>query len=114
VAPPAAALEHVGEVIQPLLSQRAPARDDLAAGRLVSAMCHEPARKRKNGRRRALTNQLGILTAICCGKGDSCPALRRKPGIARGFACRKVKDPTGGTTGRVEPYGRLGWMGARA
>jgi len=26
----------------------------------------------------------------------------------------KRKDPSGGTTGRVEPYGRLGWMGARA
>jgi len=25
-----------------------------------------------------------------------------------------MKDPSGGTTGRVEPYGRLGWMGARA
>jgi hypothetical protein len=24
------------------------------------------------------------------------------------------KDPSGGTTGRVKPYGRLGWMGARA
>ena len=26
----------------------------------------------------------------------------------------KIKDPSGGTTGRVKPYGRLGWMGARA
>jgi len=26
----------------------------------------------------------------------------------------KMKDPSGGTTGRVKPYGRLGWMGARA
>jgi hypothetical protein len=26
----------------------------------------------------------------------------------------KTKDPSGGTTGRVKPYGRLGWMGARA
>ena len=25
-----------------------------------------------------------------------------------------MKDPSGGTTGRVKPYGRLGWMGARA
>src|SRR5438477_12227055 len=24
------------------------------------------------------------------------------------------EDPSGGTTGRVKPYGRLGWMGARA
>ena len=27
---------------------------------------------------------------------------------------QKTKDPSGGTTGRVKPYGRLGWMGARA
>ena len=33
------------------------------------------------------------------------------PLIAR---TQKRKDPSGGTTGRVEPYGRLGWMGARA
>jgi len=26
----------------------------------------------------------------------------------------ETKDPSGGTTGRVKPYGRLGWMGARA
>src|SRR5215831_4332825 len=25
-----------------------------------------------------------------------------------------MRDPSGGTTGRVKPYGRLGWMGARA
>ena|SRR5690348_11587002 len=30
------------------------------------------------------------------------------------FESPKAKDPSGGTTGRVEPYGRLGWMGARA
>ena len=28
--------------------------------------------------------------------------------------CPKTKDPSGGTTGRVKPYWRLGWMGARA
>ena len=26
----------------------------------------------------------------------------------------QTKDPSGGTTGRVKLYGRLGWMGARA
>src|SRR5471032_2545598 len=26
----------------------------------------------------------------------------------------KTNDPSGGTTGRVKLYGRLGWMGARA
>src|SRR5437763_14718974 len=29
-------------------------------------------------------------------------------------ATSQMKDPSGGTTGRVKPYGRLGWMGARA
>lgn len=28
--------------------------------------------------------------------------------------CPETKDPSGGTAGRVKPYGRLGWMGARA
>ena len=32
----------------------------------------------------------------------------------RAKATLKRKDPSGGTTGRVKPYGRLGWMGARA
>jgi hypothetical protein len=26
----------------------------------------------------------------------------------------ETKDPSGGTTGRVKLYGRMGWMGARA
>jgi hypothetical protein len=26
----------------------------------------------------------------------------------------ETKDPSGGTTGRVKPYRRLGWMGVRA
>src|SRR6266404_4141756 len=34
-------------------------------------------------------------------------AWKKKPAL-------KGKDPSGGTTGRVKPYGRLGWMGARA
>jgi|SRR5436309_4420826 len=29
-------------------------------------------------------------------------------------ASAETKDPSGGTTGRVKLYGRLGWMGARA
>ena len=43
------------------------------------------------------------------------------PESGRGFAegndeksLPETKDPSGGTTGRVKPYGRLGWMGARA
>jgi hypothetical protein len=30
------------------------------------------------------------------------------------YLSREMRDPSGGTTGRVKPYGRLGWMGARA
>jgi len=37
--------------------------------------------------------------ASVCGFGEMAP---------------ETKDPSGGTTGRVKPYGRLGWMGARA
>ena len=34
--------------------------------------------------------------------------------LRRNSGPQKNKDPSGGTTGRVKPYGRLGWMGARA
>jgi hypothetical protein len=44
--------------------------------------------------------------------------MARRPIAERSKVFRKTapkrKDPSGGTTGRVEPYGRLGWMGARA
>ena len=52
IAAPAAGLEQFGEVIQPLLGKSAPARDNVAAARHVQSMCHEPARKEKNGRGR--------------------------------------------------------------
>src|ERR1035437_431706 len=52
IAAPAAGLEKFGEVLQPLLGKIAPARDDVAAPCHVQLMCHEPARKEKNGRRR--------------------------------------------------------------
>jgi hypothetical protein len=37
-------------------------------------------------------------------------------GLRRGAGKRYpgIEDPSGGTTGRVKLYGRLGWMGARA
>jgi hypothetical protein len=50
--PPAAGLEQFGEVLQPLLGKSRPARDDVTAARHVESVCHEPARKEKNGRRR--------------------------------------------------------------
>ena len=34
--------------------------------------------------------------------------------LSRVTPAPEMKDPSGGTTGRVKPYGRLGWMGARA
>ena len=37
-----------------------------------------------------------------------------EPETAPEQAAPETKDPSGGTTGRVKPYGRLGWMGARA
>src|ERR1700722_16273793 len=100
-------------------------------------MSHEPARKEKTGRRRhwaRITYQLDV-TVIFCGKLLLCPARpdaghpRRalksglilpiprtiEGGIWRpARALLKTKAPSGGTTGRVKPYGRLGWMGARA
>jgi hypothetical protein len=37
-----------------------------------------------------------------------------RPAEVPGIPYPKTKDPSGGTTGRVKLYGRLGWMGARA
>jgi hypothetical protein len=55
-APPAAGLEQFGEVFQPLLRKTAPAGNNIAATRQVHVgvyvMCHKPARKEENGRRR--------------------------------------------------------------
>jgi hypothetical protein len=56
-AAPASGFEQLGEVFQSLLSQLAPARDDIAAMSDVLSMCHiKPARKEKNGRGRNGTN----------------------------------------------------------
>src|SRR5438270_13822319 len=51
IAPPAPGLEQFGEMFQPLLGKAAPARNNIATCP-VYTMCHEPARKEKNGRRR--------------------------------------------------------------
>src|SRR5205085_6277552 len=50
VAAPASTLEQLGEVFQPLLGQRLPARGKKVPAGHVDAMSHEPARKEKNGR----------------------------------------------------------------
>jgi hypothetical protein len=47
---------------------------------------------------------------------SSAPASQRemRDVIDASETAPETKDPSGGTTGRVKPYGRLGWMGARA
>ena len=57
-AAPAAGLEQFGEVLQPLLGKIAPARKDIAAASHVESLCHEAARKEKNGRRRNRTKSI--------------------------------------------------------
>jgi hypothetical protein len=74
------------------------------------------------------TNQK-LVTGLFCGENfllSSCIYyFRASHVVARifpvvheerraGSITAKRKDPSGGTTGRVKPYGRLGWMGARA
>ena len=50
--------EQFGEVFQPLLGKIAPARKDIAAASHVESLCHEAARKEKNGRRRNRTESI--------------------------------------------------------
>src|SRR5512139_3722144 len=58
IAAPAPGLEHVGEVLQPLFGERAPARRNVTAASAVLTMCHEPARKERTRTRDAThTNQ---------------------------------------------------------
>src|SRR6266699_4527171 len=52
IAAPASALEQFGEVFQPLLGQRVPSRGEKVPATDIQAMCHESARKEKNGRGR--------------------------------------------------------------
>ena len=51
-AAPAAGLEQFGQIFQPLLGKSAPARNGVATACHVDLMCHEFARKEKNGRGR--------------------------------------------------------------
>src|ERR1700687_4342907 len=68
---------------------------------------NQPVRKRTDADATE-TNQLDV-TGIFCGKLLSCPAIIRAPGTKA-----KMRDPSGGTAGRVKPYGRLVWMAACA
>jgi hypothetical protein len=66
----------------------------------------------------------GVFFAIQVKLRACMNGLRRKisrAGMIANFVARtrpkytpETRDPSGGTTGRVKPYGRLGWMGARA
>src|SRR5712675_882504 len=59
-AAPAAGLEQLGKVLQPLFGESAPARDDVAAACHVCSMCHgPPARKEKDGRGRNGDESIG-------------------------------------------------------
>ena len=59
IAAPAAGFEQLGEVFQPLLGKGAPARNDVAAACHVCSMCHELARKEKDGRGRNGDESIG-------------------------------------------------------
>ena len=50
--PPPAGFEEFGEIVQSLLGKSAPARNGVATACHVDLMCHEFARKEKNGRGR--------------------------------------------------------------
>jgi hypothetical protein len=110
VAAPAAGFEQLGQIFQPPFGKIAPARDGIAAACHVCSMSHESARKEKNGRRRNGDESIGrdrdILWKTFVLSSDRCAEA---PGTKA-----KMRDPSGGTAGRVKLYGRLGWMGACA
>src|ERR1700743_430852 len=50
IAAPAPGFEQFGEMLEPLLGQRAPAVKDFLRARYVRSLCHEKVRKEENGR----------------------------------------------------------------
>jgi hypothetical protein len=58
------------------------------------------------------------LSTLCTVKAQTRMAELRSAAAdllgETGVPPAETKDPSGGTTGRVKPYRRLGWMGARA
>ena len=58
IAAPAAALEQLRKPVQPSLGKRTPAPEDIATTRHVHLMCHEQARKEKNGRDATQRNRI--------------------------------------------------------
>src|SRR3981189_3483731 len=103
ITAPAPGLEQFGEMIEPLLGQRAPAVEDLLAPRHVQSLCHEKVRKEENGRRR---NESPQSRLIFCGKLFHCPATARMTarlstetaaGVA--FSSQSTVKPRGGMAG---------------
>jgi len=128
-ASPAAGLEQLAEIFEPLFGKGTPARDNVVTTIPVQLLCHEPARRGKCKDADATGPNHSDMTNIFCGKREQCPAERYSARASRRryhqwlkpqfsltalFALPKTRDPSGGTAGRVKPYGRLGWMGARA
>ena len=73
IATPPAAFIEFSEVLQPLLGQRVPPRDDLAAARYIFVLkCHLAGPQEKNGRQR---NESTERCKDSVGEAGHCPAL---------------------------------------
>jgi len=73
IATPPAAFIEFSEVLQPLLGQRVPPRDDLAAARYIFVLkCHLASPQEKNGRQR---NESTERWKNSVGEAGHCPAL---------------------------------------
>jgi hypothetical protein len=117
-ASPTSGVEEFSQIVEPSLGKIAPARDNFAPFGHVQLRCHKFARKRE-GTRKQLNESLEHDQYILWKTWGKSSGHRIDDAVARTTArnpaiCLKRKDPSGGTTGRVKPYGRLGWMGARA
>src|SRR5262249_34984384 len=97
-AAPAAGLEHLGQMLEPLFGECAPACCDIAAPSRFVAVCPEPARWKKHGWDATHTNQLDV-TRIFCGKVRTCPATTRPVSqttvVTRGFSVRLPSSHSG-------------------
>ena len=85
-------------------------------GKLFQCPVNDPTRRRSSTEDRINTGFSALSTVK---RRRRMPELRRWRGAEIPEAPShegpaKTKDPSGGTTGRVKLYGRLGWMGARA
>ena len=110
------AFEQFGKVFQSLLGKRAPACHDLAASRHVRTMCHEPARMRgtdadatseSTRRDRNMLWKRPFFVQRCQHRVEKMPC-RERPRVRVRKRGSKMKDPSGGTTGRVKAIWALG------